>query len=227
MLSRRAEVVDPGPAALGAADGRLPPGAGRPGALLLRARRRLGGTAVAATSTWPAAPSSTSAAGPATSATPSVPPARRTGRWTRTSASSPGWATSPAGTVIGDGMNLPFRDDSVDLCYSSNVLEHVPRPWDMADEMLRVTRPGGIAFISYTVWYGPWGGHETAPWHYLGGARARRRYAPQARARAEEQVRRVALRRHRPRRRSPGRAGSGPARCSACCRATTRAGATG
>jgi hypothetical protein len=47
----------------------------------------------------------------------------------------------------------------------------------MADEMLRVTRPGGIAFISYTVWYGPWGGHETAPWHYLGGQRARRRYA--------------------------------------------------
>jgi len=82
-----------------------------------------------------------------------------------------------AGTVIGDGMRLPFRDDAVDLCYSSNVLEHVPEPWRMAEEMLRVTRPGGIAFISYTSWYGPWGGHETAPWHYLGGARARRRYA--------------------------------------------------
>jgi hypothetical protein len=39
-----------------------------------------------------------------------------------------------------------------------------------------VTRPGGITFISYTVWFGPWGGHETAPWHYLGGQRARRRY---------------------------------------------------
>ena len=81
-----------------------------------------------------------------------------------------------SGTVVGDGMNLPFRDDSVDLCYSSNVLEHVSSPWTMADEMLRVTRPGGIAFISYTVWYGPWGGHETAPWHFLGGMRARRRY---------------------------------------------------
>ncbi len=81
------------------------------------------------------------------------------------------------GTVIGDGMRLPFGDDTVDLCYSSNVLEHVPDPWRMAEEMLRVTRPGGIAFISYTLWYGPWGGHETSPWHYLGGARARRRYA--------------------------------------------------
>jgi hypothetical protein len=42
--------------------------------------------------------------------------------------------------------------------------------------MLRVTRPGGIVFVSYTVWHGPWGGHETSPWHYLGGMRARRRY---------------------------------------------------
>lgn len=88
-----------------------------------------------------------------------------------------GQGTIATGTVIGDGMRLPFRDDSVDLCYSSNVLEHVPEPWRMAEEMLRVTRPGGVAFISYTSWYGPWGGHETSPWHFLGGERARRRYA--------------------------------------------------
>ena len=80
------------------------------------------------------------------------------------------------GTVIGSGMALPFRDDAVDVCYSSNVLEHVVDPWRMAGEMLRVTRPGGVVFLSCTVWYGPWGGHETAPWHYLGGRRARRRY---------------------------------------------------
>lgn len=82
-----------------------------------------------------------------------------------------------SGTVIGSGMQLPYRDEAFDVCYSSNVLEHVPEPWRMADEMLRVTRPGGIVFVSYTVWYGPWGGHETAPWHYLGGRYARRRYA--------------------------------------------------
>lgn len=82
-----------------------------------------------------------------------------------------------AGTVIGSGMQLPFADDCVDVCYSSNVLEHVPDPWRMAEEMVRVTRPGGLTFISYTTWFGPWGGHETAPWHFLGGRRARRRYA--------------------------------------------------
>lgn len=80
------------------------------------------------------------------------------------------------GTVVGSGMELPFRDGAVDVCYSSNVLEHVPDPWRMAEEMVRVTRPGGMVFLSWTVWYGPWGGHETAPWHYLGGLRARRRY---------------------------------------------------
>jgi len=87
-----------------------------------------------------------------------------------------GAGSIPPGTVLGSGMQLPFADDSVDVCYSSNVLEHVPDPWRMAAEMVRVTRPGGTVFLSWTVWWGPWGGHETAPWHYLGGARARRRY---------------------------------------------------
>ena len=82
-----------------------------------------------------------------------------------------------SGTVIGSGMELPFADGSLDVTYSSNVLEHVTDPWRMADDMLRVTKPGGVVFLSYTVWYGPWGGHETAPWHYLGGRFARRRYA--------------------------------------------------
>ncbi len=81
------------------------------------------------------------------------------------------------GTVLGSGMQLPFADDSFGVTYSSNVLEHVPDPWLMADEMVRVTRPGGLVFLSYTLWWGPWGGHETAPWHYLGGHRAARRYA--------------------------------------------------
>jgi ubiquinone/menaquinone biosynthesis C-methylase UbiE len=80
------------------------------------------------------------------------------------------------GSVLGSGMALPFRDRSADVCYSSNVLEHVPEPWRMADEMVRVTKPGGLVFLSYTTWYGPWGGHETAPWHFLGGAWAARRY---------------------------------------------------
>ncbi|MDQ7904057.1 alpha-(1-_3)-arabinofuranosyltransferase family protein [Phytohabitans sp. ZYX-F-186] len=81
-----------------------------------------------------------------------------------------------AGMIRGAGTALPVRSGAVDVCYSSNVLEHVSTPEAMLDEMLRVTRPGGTVFVSFTPWLSPWGGHETAPWHYLGGERARRRY---------------------------------------------------
>ncbi|MGH3459380.1 class I SAM-dependent methyltransferase [Aeromicrobium sp.] len=87
-----------------------------------------------------------------------------------------GRGQSEAGTVLGSGMELPFADDSFDDTYSSNEHEHVRDPWRMADEMVRVTRSGGLVFLSYTLWWGPWGGHETSPWHYLGGGRAARRY---------------------------------------------------
>ena len=79
-------------------------------------------------------------------------------------------------TVAGDGLKLPFKDAVADVTFSSNVLEHVAEPRGLVDEMVRVTRPGGLIYVSYTAWYSPWGGHETSPWHYLGGARAARRY---------------------------------------------------
>lgn len=79
-------------------------------------------------------------------------------------------------TVQASGTALPFADGAFDIAYSSNVLEHVGDPWAMADEMVRVVRPGGTIVISYTLWFGPWGGHETSPWHFLGGHRAAQRY---------------------------------------------------
>lgn len=80
-------------------------------------------------------------------------------------------------SVRGSGLDLPFVSDAFDITYSSNVAEHVPDPWRMADEMLRVTKPGGVMIYSYTVWLGPFGGHETGLWqHYVGGEFASRRY---------------------------------------------------
>jgi SAM-dependent methyltransferase len=82
------------------------------------------------------------------------------------------------GSVRGDGMRLPLRSGSVDICFSSNALEHVPDPERFADEMVRVTRPGGLIYLSYTNWLSPNGGHETGPWHLvMGGQRAAERYA--------------------------------------------------
>ncbi len=79
--------------------------------------------------------------------------------------------------VRASGIALPFADSSVDICLSSNVAEHVRHPWRLGNEMLRVTRPGGLAVLSYTVWLGPFGGHEMGLTHYLGGARAAERYS--------------------------------------------------
>jgi SAM-dependent methyltransferase len=79
--------------------------------------------------------------------------------------------------VRASGTALPFVDDGVDVCLSSNVAEHVRDPWRLGNEMLRVTRPGGLAVLSYTVWLGPFGGHEMGLTHYLGGRRAADRYA--------------------------------------------------
>jgi SAM-dependent methyltransferase len=79
--------------------------------------------------------------------------------------------------VRASGLALPFADASVDICVSSNVAEHVPHPWRLGREMLRVTRPGGLVVLSYTVWLGPFGGHEMGLSHYLGGARAADRYS--------------------------------------------------
>ena len=83
----------------------------------------------------------------------------------------------PAGAVLADGYWLPVRDSCADVVFSSNVLEHVRDPIGLIEEMIRVTRPGGVIYLSFCNWYSPWGGHEMSPWHYLGSGYAERRYA--------------------------------------------------
>jgi len=50
--------------------------------------------------------------------------------------------------VVADAHWLPFADVSLDGVYSNAVLEHVQRPWRVADEIYRVLRPGGRIFIN-------------------------------------------------------------------------------
>jgi len=78
--------------------------------------------------------------------------------------------------IRASGEALPLRSHSIDVAYSSNVVEHLRRPWVMTDELVRVVKPGGTIFVSFTPWLSPWGGHETAPFHYVSGRYARRRY---------------------------------------------------
>lgn len=79
---------------------------------------------------------------------------------------------------LADGRRLPLASSSVDGVFCSNVLEHTPSPLAIIDEIERVLRPGGWAYVSWTNWLSPWGGHAIAPLHYLGperGLRAWRR----------------------------------------------------
>lgn len=71
-------------------------------------------------------------------------------------------------TLRCDGTRLPFPDGAFDGVFCSNMLEHTPTPERIFDEIERVLRPGGWAWVSWTNWYSPWGGHEIVPLHLLG-----------------------------------------------------------
>jgi len=54
--------------------------------------------------------------------------------------------------IYGDIHAVPFKDDTFDLVFSQAVFEHVRNPFDAAEELIRVTRPGGtiiteVAFL--------------------------------------------------------------------------------
>jgi len=76
--------------------------------------------------------------------------------------------------VVGDALRLPFRAAAFDGVVCVNMLEHVPSAPAALREMARVLRPGGWAYVCWTTWYSPMGGHEYSPWHYFGVGFARR-----------------------------------------------------
>ena len=45
--------------------------------------------------------------------------------------------------IIGDAMNIPLKNSSVDSIFSSQVLEHVQNPQKMVDEIYRVLKKKG------------------------------------------------------------------------------------
>ena len=94
----------------------------------------------------------------------------------------------------------------------SNLLEHTRDAEAVIREIERVLRPGGWAYLSWTNWYSPHGGHEMSPYHLLGPAPRPAAVRAPARAAAQEPLRRGAVPGpHRPdaalRRGAPGSAG--------------------
>ena len=76
--------------------------------------------------------------------------------------------SGPEGALIADAGALPIPDDSIDGAFCSNLLEHTPNTPEVIAEIERTLRPGGWAYISWTNWYSPWGGHDMSPYQYLG-----------------------------------------------------------
>ena len=50
--------------------------------------------------------------------------------------------------VVGDALNPPFEDRTFDTIISTQVLEHVERPWLVVHEIGRILKHGGVCIIT-------------------------------------------------------------------------------
>lgn len=74
----------------------------------------------------------------------------------------------PGPQLLADAGRLPLPTGRFDGVFCSNLLEHTPDVQPVFAEIARVLVPGGWAWVSFTNWYSPWGGHEITPLHLLG-----------------------------------------------------------
>lgn len=59
--------------------------------------------------------------------------------------------------IVSKGGDLPFKDSSLDVCVSQEVLEHVYDPFSLIDEIWRVLKPGGRFYcqVPFVIGYHP------------------------------------------------------------------------
>ena len=76
--------------------------------------------------------------------------------------------------VLADAQSLPFALGSFSLVFCASLIEHVPRPRTLLEEIRRVLVPGGVGYLSFPPFYSPLGGHQFKPYHLLGGRLALR-----------------------------------------------------
>jgi len=72
-------------------------------------------------------------------------------------------------TKKGVAEDIPFKDNQFDLVICRGVLEHIAKEKQQQsmNEMYRVTRAGGIAYVLIPPWYNPHAGHSLKPFHIL------------------------------------------------------------
>ena len=69
--------------------------------------------------------------------------------------------------ISGAAEKLPFNDNSFDLIYSTNVLEHVQNPKLVIEESIRVLKPGGYLQFVIPNYFSFWEGHYGIFWPCL------------------------------------------------------------
>ncbi len=74
--------------------------------------------------------------------------------------------------VHASAEELPFDNASFDICFSIATFEHIPDPRAAAEEIIRVTAPGGLVYIhAAPLWNSPHGHHKDNilpdPWIHL------------------------------------------------------------
>jgi ubiquinone/menaquinone biosynthesis C-methylase UbiE len=76
----------------------------------------------------------------------------------------PGQLENPPLILLADGLKIPCPNESFDIVILSDVLEHIEDPRLAIREVGRVLKLNGLAFFSFTPFYGPRGGHL---WNYI------------------------------------------------------------
>jgi len=82
--------------------------------------------------------------------------------------------------VQGDGVKLPFAEESFDAIIGLDIFEHIEDDRAAFAESFRVLRPGGIVVLSVPAFKSLWGPHDVALHHF------RRYRAPEVRERLRE-----------------------------------------
>jgi len=54
---------------------------------------------------------------------------------------------------------IPLPDNSVDVIYTIDTVEHLSRPSEIFAECLRVLKPGGTFLVHFSAWFAPYGSH--------------------------------------------------------------------
>jgi ubiquinone/menaquinone biosynthesis C-methylase UbiE len=68
-------------------------------------------------------------------------------------------------------VSIPLADESVDVCYTIDTVEHLSEPFAIFNEVYRVLKPGGTFLVHFNPWLNPHGSHLediiTFPWPHV------------------------------------------------------------